>query len=84
MTTMTKGQMMAERELGGVAEIAERYKVPRTTVSMWAARRASNGFPAPVETLAMGPVYDMAEIEKWRREQVANGGRSGKPAGEAR
>lgn len=71
-------------DLVGVAEIAERLKVPRTTVSMWDARRASNGFPEPVKSLAMGPVYDFAAVKEWRRVQVEQGGRSGRPAGGAR
>lgn len=51
--------------LVGVAEIAERFGVPRTTVSMWASRRASSGFPLPVEDLAMGPVFRLADVETW-------------------
>lgn len=52
-------------DLVGVAEIAERLRVPRTTVSMWAARRSANGFPAPVKPLAMGPVYDFGAVQRW-------------------
>lgn len=59
--------MMTEqsRRLVGVAEIAERLGVPRSTVSMWDARRKTNGFPKPIERLSMGPVYDLDEIETW-------------------
>lgn len=53
-------------ELGGVAEISEEFGVPRSTISMWNARRnENNGFPEPVVRLASGPVYDMAEIRAW-------------------
>lgn len=51
--------------LVGVAEIADVLGVPRTTVSMWASRRAASGFPAPIETLAMGPVYSMSSVREW-------------------
>jgi hypothetical protein len=55
--------------LGGVAEISEEFRVPRTTVSMWDARRATNGFPEPVERLAMGPVYDMRAVRAWHEQK---------------
>jgi hypothetical protein len=51
--------------LVGVAEISARLGVPRTTVSMWDARRASNGFPAALTELAMGPVYDWSQVKAW-------------------
>ena len=59
-------------ELVGVAEIAAAFGVPRTTVSMWAARRATSGFPQPVKALQMGPVYDMAEVRRWHEEKMAS------------
>jgi hypothetical protein len=55
--------------LAGVAEISEYLKVPRTTVSMWAARRETSGFPLPIERLYMGPVYQMDEVVRWHREK---------------
>lgn len=80
MSTMTDAEIKAiiceaERraaELGcpvlvGVAEIAVDQDVARQTVSMWAARRASNGFPEAVVTLSMGPVYDLADVRRWRK-----------------
>jgi hypothetical protein len=63
MLTVTEGT--AVTELVGVAEIAERLGVNRTTVSMWDARRRSNGFPEPLEQLAMGPVYDWQAVKAW-------------------
>lgn len=61
MSTPTAPQV----ELGGVAEIAAEFDVPRTTVSMWASRRRTSGFPEPVQALQMGPVYSMHEVRKW-------------------
>lgn len=58
-------------DLVGVRDIADRLKVPRTTVSMWASRRASSGFPLPVATPAMGPVFDFEEVEKWYTSRAA-------------
>lgn len=52
-------------KLVGVAEISAIHQVPRSTVSMWDARRATNGFPEPVADLAMGPVYNAAEVAAW-------------------
>lgn len=53
--------------LVGVAEIAVDQDVARQTVSMWAARRHSNGFPEPIITLSMGPVYNLSEVRAWRK-----------------
>jgi len=64
----------AVRDLVGVAEIADTLGVPRTTVSMWAARRAASGFPAPLETLAMGPVYSMTAVRAWYADRYGKGG----------
>lgn len=52
-------------DLVGVAEISRRLAVPRTTVSMWAQRRATSGFPLPVAEPSMGPVYDFVEVKAW-------------------
>lgn len=62
------------RNLVGVAEIARELNVPRTTVSMWDARRETTGFPEPVERLSMGPVYDMRAVRAWYdRRQPGDG-----------
>ncbi len=55
----------AEPTLVGVAEISALLGVPRSTVSMWDSRRATNGFPEPVQDLAMGPVYDWPAVKAW-------------------
>lgn len=52
-------------ELVGVAEISRKLDVTRSRVSMWSARRESSGFPAPLEVLAAGPVFDMAAVRAW-------------------
>lgn len=57
-------------ELAGIAEISEEFGVPRTTASMWATRRESNGFPEPLADLQMGPVYDMAEVREWAAGRI--------------
>lgn len=61
-------------ELGGVAEIAAELDVPRTTVSMWASRRRTSGFPEPISMLSMGPVYSMAAVRDWyeKRQEPAS------------
>lgn len=51
--------------LVGVAEIAAEFGLPRTSVSTWDARRATTGFPKPIEVLRMGPIYDRREVRAW-------------------
>lgn len=70
MVTMTTPTTATGPELVGVAEIAERLKVPRSTVSMWDSRRATNSFPRPVERLSMGPVYEWDAVQTWARQRV--------------
>lgn len=76
MVTMTSPPPPTEPELGGVAEIAAEFGVPRTTVSMWDFRRETSGFPAPVAILAMGPVYDMAAVRAWHAAKPTRKGQS--------
>lgn len=61
-----------ETGLAGVAEISQFFNVPRTTVSMWDARRETSGFPQPVERLSMGPVYDMKAVIAWHRQKYSS------------
>lgn len=67
MTTMKDSPVPGTHtiELGGIAEVADEFGVPRTTASMWLTRRDANGFPAPIETLSMGPVFDMDKVRTW-------------------
>lgn len=69
MTTEDEAARLV-RDIVGVAEIATMLDVPRTTVSMWDARRRTNGFPAPLERLAMGPVYSREAVLAWHRSKV--------------
>jgi eukaryotic-like serine/threonine-protein kinase len=50
--------------LGGVAEISEAHSINRTTISMWDVNNR-HGFPKPIARLAMGPVYDLDEVDAW-------------------
>lgn len=52
-------------ELGGMAEIAREFDVPRSTASMWAYRRDTSGFPEPLTVLDSGAVYNMATVRSW-------------------
>lgn len=54
-------------EVAGVAEIAKEYGVRATVVSMWDARRDTNGFPEPLARLKMGPVYLMPAVREWHK-----------------
>lgn len=55
------------RVLAGVSEISARLKVGRSTVAGWVKNAADNRMPAPLATLAAGPVYDLDAIEAWHR-----------------
>ena len=56
----------AER-LSGIAELARLLSVAPNTVSTWYQRQHRTGFPEPLITLAMGPVWDRPEVETWYR-----------------
>lgn len=64
---VTVNETLSADDLVGVREIADRLGVPRTTASMWILRAASNGFPAPVKRLAMGPLFDWRDVESWHQ-----------------
>lgn len=51
--------------LAGMAEIATRLQAGRSTVVGWAKNAATNGMPAPIATLAAGPVYDLDAVVAW-------------------
>lgn len=53
------------RVLAGVSEIAARLQVGRSTVAGWVKNAEANGMPAPLATLAAGPVYDLEAVEAW-------------------
>lgn len=62
----------AEDRIVGVAEIAERTGSTVNTVHSWRRRHAD--FPAPVATLAMGPVWLWSDVAHW----IARSTRSGR------
>jgi hypothetical protein len=64
--------------LAGVAEIADLFRIGRTTVSNWDSRRDRNGFPERVKSLASGPLYDVEEVVAWYiTYEPSKGGRPG-------
>ncbi len=72
---MTTPSTTTEPALVGVAEISALLGVPRSTVSMWDSRCATNGFPEPVQELAMGPVYDWPAVKAWAQARIMRSGR---------
>ena len=60
----TRRRRRVKINLAGVAEISEKYGVNRTTISMWDVNDR-HGFPKPIARLAMGPVYDLDEVDAW-------------------
>lgn len=74
---MTK--LIDPSKLVGVAEVADLFKVGRTTVSNWYERRARNNFPETVARLASGPIWDRDVVVAWYIAYVPNkGGRPGR------
>lgn len=51
--------------LMGVAEIAELLGLTRQRVHQL---RQIEGFPEPTSVLAIGPVWESADVERWARE----------------
>ena len=56
-------------DLVSVAEIAARSARPVNTVQSW--RRRHNDFPAPVASLATGPVWTWPAVERWINDRAA-------------
>lgn len=54
----------APLELWGSAELCEAFGVSRETLRKW---KGKPGFPAPLATLAMGPVWDAAQVKAWHK-----------------
>ncbi len=57
-----------EAQLVSVAEIADRAGRPVNTIQSW--RRRHRDFPAPVASLAAGPVWTWPVIERWISERA--------------
>lgn len=53
---------MARTKVMGAAEIAERLGIGRSRAYQLVARR---DFPPPMQTLAMGQVWDATDVEAW-------------------
>ncbi len=73
MTTTPK--RVRPSDLVGVAEIAARFELGRTTVSNWHRRSAQTGFPTAVAVLEAGPVFDWVAVLDWWVNWVPERGR---------
>jgi hypothetical protein len=77
MSTMSAsvkaGATVVASDLAGVAELAELLseaagvEITRSNITTWISRRETqkNGFPAPVQQLAMGGVYSIEQVLSW-------------------
>ena len=61
--------MGAEQPLAGLAEVAALLGVSKRTASRYAAR---DDFPAPIAHLAMGPIWQTADIRLWAEAMPVN------------
>lgn len=52
-------------ELVGITEAAVLLESTRPTVAMWAKRRLTNGFPAPVIHKSIGSLFWRPEVQAW-------------------
>ncbi len=50
------------RRIYGLAELAQRIGISRTTATVWSSRQK---LPVPDERLACGPVWFAETVEKW-------------------
>jgi hypothetical protein len=60
-------QRMGMQPFMGMSEIAEFFGVKREAVNNWHARR-TRGFPKPVVTLAVGPIWLADDIIRYKRQ----------------
>jgi len=58
---------MADRPLAGLAEIATAAGVTKRTASRYTIR---TDFPQPISVLAMGPVWDLEQVNTWLRSSA--------------
>jgi len=69
-TTFGENQTQPDKpkiELAGVGEIADMAQVSRQAASQWRTRYED--FPKPLADLAMGPIYNRADIEAWLKKR---------------
>ena len=64
MTPTSEGrEIIPALDLVGTSEVAARAGIRPNTVSVW--RRRHRDFPAPLVTLASGPVWSWPEVQAW-------------------
>jgi hypothetical protein len=61
--TFKINRMIRARDLVGLTEVAERFRVSTPAVAQW--RKRYPDFPAPVVDLACGPVFDVTDVIRW-------------------
>jgi hypothetical protein len=84
LNALTRTRWVAADDMVGVMELADFFSVGRTNISMWAARRHSNGMPLPIAQLAATPVYSRSEVVAWWKEWTpVKGAKAGKLPPEA-
>lgn len=54
---------MKPEDLVSMGEIADAADVSKSTVIKW--RERFEDFPAPVVTLAVGPIWNWKDVERW-------------------
>lgn len=54
-------------DMAGIAELAELFCVTKPCVSNWTTRHKN--FPKPVLKLSMGPIYSIAQVQRWIDER---------------
>lgn len=55
-------------DIGSVAEAADTCGVSKQVIVNWTKRHKD--FPKPIVRLAMGPVWDLAEIRRWHKRRM--------------
>jgi predicted DNA-binding transcriptional regulator AlpA len=63
----------AAAELLDTDEIADRFGVPKATVTAWARARASNSFPRPVKQRKAAQLFQLGAVQAWHEAQQAAG-----------
>jgi predicted DNA-binding transcriptional regulator AlpA len=58
-----------QQPLAGLTEVAALLGVSKRTASRYAARE---DFPQPIAHLAMGPIWNTADIERWAKDIPVN------------